>query len=333
MSPVVEMLYLRAGGDGWGPIDELARLAARLMEARLVVVDDRGEVSPLRKAASLLPPRRRPGRHLIVLAASPGLLAYTARFAHWRPGYETVTAWVIDSFWTDRISRFALRRGHFDQFFVTDKSLSEEWTQRTGTPTGWLPWGADVLAIGTVTGTRSIDLQRLGRQPPAWDDDNVTIRDGESLGLVVRGRPPMAATAVDNQAIVRAALMNAKFVLAFDNIINPTAYTHPTRSYVTGRWTGALAAGATVVGTAPHNAADVLWEGATIEISDTDRQRGLAVVADLVADWTPEVSRAHHLRARSRLDWRYRIRDLAASIGVPQSASLTKELAELAVTG
>ena len=38
----IDVLYVRPGGSGWGPVDVLARLAARLLDGRLVEVEDRG---------------------------------------------------------------------------------------------------------------------------------------------------------------------------------------------------------------------------------------------------------------------------------------------------
>ena len=43
-------------------------------------------------------------------------------------------------------------------------------------------------------------------------------------------------------------LAQAKFTLSFSNLVSPDVQTHPKREYITGRWTDALSAGATVVG-------------------------------------------------------------------------------------
>ena len=63
----VDVLYVRPGGSGWGPVDVLARLAARLLEGRLVEVEDRGAASWAQRASVLLPRGRRArGRRLLV---------------------------------------------------------------------------------------------------------------------------------------------------------------------------------------------------------------------------------------------------------------------------
>lgn len=325
----LDVLYLGAGGAGWGPIDELATLTARLLNGRLITLRDRGEVSVARKATSILPRIRGRGRTLLVIAANPAMLAYASRWSHWVPGYERTAAWVIDSFWTERISRFAIGGRHFDDFFITDGDLVDQWHTLTGTPTHWLPWGTDTLAFTNVTADRPVDLLRLGRQPKAWDDDEALVRDAATFGLVAAGRPPMGRTGEENQRIVREALMDAKFVLAFSNLVSPAAYTHPTRDYVTGRWLDALAAGATVVGVAPHNAANLLWSGATIEIDSGDRLAGLRIVSKSAEEWSPAIPVEQRELARECLDWRLRLSDICGILQKPIAHALKQEMALL----
>lgn len=325
-----DLLYLHAKGDGWGPTDVLARLAARLLDANLICVQDRALTSAER-LSSLLPRRRARGRKLVVLAASPGLLGLAARRQHWLPGYDQTAAWVIDSFWTDRMARFAKSGQHFDHFFITDRDLQEQWEQLTHTQTSWLPWGTDTLAVPDATGDRTVDLLRMGRQPEAWQDDVNTIDTGARMGLTVHGRPPMGPTGLANQQIVWQALQQTRFVLAFHNLVSPAAYTHPTRSYITGRWTDALAAGATVVGAAPANAADILWEGATVELPPEDLTNGLAAVRQLTAEWSPDQALFQQHRARTQLDWRHRLVTLNQTMGWTPTAQLTEELTRLRI--
>ena len=307
----VDILYLGARGQGWGPVDELAQLASEVFDARLFSVKDRGEVSTFRKVTAYFPRRRRSARSLLVIAANPALLAYVSDRRYWLTGYEQVAAWVIDSFWTDRVSLFARTGKHFDHLFVTDRDLTEEWSRLTRTPVYWAPWGADTLQIEHAFNHRSIDLLRVGRQPKIWNDDEVTAHTAKFYGIEFHGRPPMARTGDENQKLLRDRLRESKFVLAFHNLISPAPYTHPTRDYLTGRWMDALAAGATVVGAAPVAATYTLWPGATVEIEPNDLDLGMRQVRDLVSVWTPEHAEKQRQQARSVLDWRLRLRDIA----------------------
>ncbi|MET0884877.1 MAG: hypothetical protein ABWX92_00375 [Mycetocola sp.] len=328
----IDLLYLSARGFGWGPIDELVQLMARLLEARVTVIPDRGEVSVWRKSASLLPRRRRRGTALLVIATNPAQLAYAARTHHWWPGYETIGAWVIDSFWTDRISRFARGGHHFDHIFITDESLIDEWSEMTSTRTHWAPWGADTLVFPISGGPRPTDLLRLGRQPEAWDDDSVTMELAGKLGLAMSGSPPSSSEGLRNQELLRTALLRSKCVLAFHNGASPGDYTHPTRTYVTGRWMNALAAGAIVVGATPPAAESQFWPGATQEISPQDRVQGLHTVRDVVASWTPAWALENQVRARATLDWRLRIRGIVQAMGLSEPRLLSEEISQLGQT-
>ncbi|GAA1731728.1 glycosyltransferase family 1 protein [Brachybacterium phenoliresistens] len=325
----LDVLYIRAGGTGWGPVDELAHLTARLLDGTLTTIDDRGEVSMLRKAAASVPSPRRGDRVLLVLAASPAHLAYAARREQWFPGYRTTVAWVIDSFWSDRISRFARRRGHFDHIAITDPDLLEEWSSATGADVHLLPWGADTLAAGAIPPDRPVDLVRIGRQPPAWDDDDRTIAMAREYGLVVEGRPSFHADVRENQSAVRHALKRAKFALAFSNLVSPAPYTHPTREYITGRWTDSLAAGTTVAGVAPSAAATTLWPRATVTLDPSDLRTGLEQLRRQVDDWTPAIAAEQNRAARLRLDWRWRLKVITSLLDVDESPALRAELEQL----
>lgn len=325
----LDILYIRAGGNGWGPIDQLADLTARLLEGNLVTLQDQGEVSIARKLLGQLPRHRSGRRTLLVLASNPAHLAYAARLRHWLPGYRTTAAWVIDSFWSDRISRMARDRGHFDHIFITDRELQDEWASTTGTQIHWAPWGTDTLAIDELPTERPVDLLRIGRQPAAWDDDERTHSAAAELELTFEGRPPLHSDPQVNQAAVRSALGRAKFVLAFSNLASPADYTHPTREYITGRWTDALGAGTAVAGISPASAEYTLWPGATFEIDPSDLSKGLAQIREAVDAWTPRSVTGHRAKARKHLDWRHRLVDIAAALSLENLDQLEAELRQL----
>jgi hypothetical protein len=321
----VRIVYGLAPGGGWHPITWMVRLLAELLEAELVVVPLTRPSNAWRRGADL-GPRRRGRETCLVVAPQPRYLNALLTRDYWIRGYGHVAGWVIDSFWVERIpARRTLRR--FDRLFVTDQEVVEDWRQAAGLPVTWLPWGADVLRLGTGGGDRPVDLQRLGRQPEGWEDDDAVRSACAALGLRYEGRPAMHDDASANQAAVMQSLSRAKFVLAFSNAVSPAPYTHPTREYLTGRWTDALAAGAVVAGIAPRcgAATELLWEGATLELTDTDRAHGLERIAEAVRAWSPAVARENHARALERLDWRRRFAELAAALGVG-SARLEAEL-------
>lgn len=284
--------------------------AARLFGAHLVTTIATRDYSRLVTSLALLSSRRGGGTCLVV-APQPAQLNAILTVPGFLRGFDRVVGWVIDSFWDDRIPRVARHRGAFDHLFVTDGELVDRWTELTGTPTSFLPFGTDALGA-TAPAERPVDLQRIGRQPAAWNDDAELTRRAGERGLTYRGRLPFRDDPRANQAAIWEAQSRAKFTLAFSNLASPEAYTHPTRAYLTARWTDALAYGATVAGIAPECQAtrDLLWEGALLELESLDVDAGLRRLRAAVYAWTPEAAARNHAMALQRLDWRWRFEEV-----------------------
>lgn len=316
-------------GTGWDPVTAMAELLAHSLSAELVRVPHQSTDSRLRRGLGMLP-RRRGANVTLVVAPQPVHLAAMLDAHHWIRGSRVVAGWVIDAFWTDRIPRMARGRGHLDHLFVTDAEVVDPWQQTTGVPTTWLPWGTDALGQGSAQGDRPIDVQRIGRQPSGWDDDDAISTVVGRAGMAFAGRPPFAANATANQASVHAAMARAKYVLAFSNAYSPAAYTHPEREYLTGRWLDILANGATLAGVAPACAAAqrLLWPGAVLDLEPEPSARAIKTLTTAVDAWSPEVAADHHRRALSGLDWRWRFAELTDTLALDAPA-LTREITRL----
>lgn len=196
-----------------------------------------------------------------------------------------------------------------------------------------LPWGADALGIRDAAGDepgRPVDLLRVGRQPPAWEDDEATARAARELGVAFAGRPGFGSSPEDSALLLGRAEEQAKFVLAFSNAVAPAAYTHPRREYLTGRWFDALAHGAGVLGRLPRTelAQRLLWEGACREIAVDSAARGLEQVRAFVASWSPQEAARNRSLACRYLDWRHRFAQLLAAAELT-SPALDRDLARI----
>ena len=77
------------------------------------------------------------------------------------------------------------------------------------------------------------------------------------------------------------------------------------------------------------SARELLWPGATLDLGTVDRAQGTNRVRQAVAEWRPERARLNYLRALERLDWRWRFRQLAATMRAP-APRLDAELGRLA---
>lgn len=324
----MKIIYAAPESRGWDTVTSMVHLAAELLEADLLLLPA-GPVSRVRSLASALP--RRKGREACLLVATrPWKLWTVLQGDHFLSRFSQTVAWIIDSFWDNEIPRVATLK-HFDHLFITDKELVELWQERTGVPTSWLPVGADVVNIGASNGERTVDLQRYGRQPVTWDNDEATRRACDALSMVFRGRPPFeVGEAVSNQAAIARILQQAKFTLAFSPRSSPADYTHPSRDYLTTRWADALACGTVVAGIPPDCAAAdaLLWPEATLNLGTTDRNEGLRMVKERLAAWTPATANLNYLRALERFDWRWRFKEIAQQLS-RRCSTLDAELSGL----
>ncbi|MBI5071123.1 MAG: hypothetical protein HZB56_23135 [Deltaproteobacteria bacterium] len=273
--------------------------------------------------------RRRDAEPCLLLCAGPEDLGSLLLVEGWRH-LGPVVAWVIDSFWTERIPALARYAGLVDRCFVTTAEDAPAWRRALGRPVEWLPWGTDALRLGSARADRSFDVLRTGRQPPEWDLDEATGAACRAAGLRFQGRPAWRDDADESQRWLLEHYGQARFSLAFSNLASPAGYTHPTRDYLTARWTDALAAGATVAGIAPAapSVRELLWPGATLELGTVGRAEGIRLIGEAVRCWRPEQSARNARLARERLDWRWRLEVLAGALGVAAPA-LRAELREL----
>jgi hypothetical protein len=317
---------------GWSPIQYMVSLAARTLEAQVLVLDHRMP-SRITQAMSILNRRDRNNgdESCLMVCTGPGDLLKILRVGEWRSRFKFIAAWIIDSFWTSHISSVVKLAKPFDQLLVTSIEDVALWKSLTGVPTSWLPWGADVLGCGRMTAERAWDITRVGRQPPEWADDLASAKAAASLGIKFRGRPGgQGLTTLENHRFLADAYGDSKYILAFSNSVNPEKYTHPTRQYLTGRWVDSLACGATVAGIRPRSdtAQELLWPGATLEFPSIDRHAGLEILADALGSWHPGIAANHYLMALQKLDWRWRFNMLATLFRISPGA-LANELALL----
>jgi len=316
---------------GWGPVQHMIVLAAKLLEGEVVAAHPSKLPSATRKTLSILHRRSKRGsghESCLMICAGPADLLRVLDIAGWRQRFGFLAAWIIDSFWLDHISIATRWSRPFDHIFVTGLEDVHYWNRVTQTPITWLPWGSDVLRLGCSTPEREWDVLRVGRQPPEWEDDIATSAAAQLRGLRYRGRPSYAGKSpVQNYEFLMPIYGTSKHVWAFSNRVNPERYTHPTREYVTARWVDALACGATVAGIPPRGPGvdQLLWPGALLDLGTIRRDAGLDALALASNAWRPESAVKNNIMALRKLDWRWRLKSIADVFGIsPQP--LTGEL-------
>lgn len=325
-----EILYVSPSADGgWGPVTHLAQMAARVFGAQLTTFHPETEFSRLQRYSALLP-RWSSGSARLSIVSNPGDLVALRSLRVLEPRRRVEAVWIIDSFWSDRIPRFARMRGMFDYVFITDAELVDEYAAALVAPVEWLPWGADCLTAPAETGDREIDVLRVGRQPEAWDDDAVSAEVFDRNGLRFSGRPPFGGDADSSRRMLLERLAAAKMTMAWSNAVSPADYTHPTREYISGRWTDAAACGTQVLGIPPRCAAtEVLGAETLIVPASTAPEDVVEAAAAAAEEWTPELSSRIRAHARAHLDWRRRLAVIADRVSA-DAPRLDAELASLA---
>jgi hypothetical protein len=326
----LHLVYRDPGGVGYHPVLHMVHLAAELFDAQLTIIRQQSPTF-LDKLAGVALPRRREGNEIcLLICASPSDLQALLLVRRWRSAFSKIVAWVFDSFWVNHTPRFLRAQQHLDHIFLTEPEDMEAWSAISRTPVSWLPWGSDVLRLGSANSSREVDILRFGRQPPDWSNDDLMNGVCAAHGLVYRGRPPAHDDPHANQREVSAACAHAKFTLSFSNRVSPSLQTHPIREYITARWTDALANGAAVAGVPPNTEVidKLLWPEALLPLATTNLDSGLNAIGIAVRNWTPRMSAHNHLQALRRLDWRWRFKAIADVLAL-RPEKLIRELAAI----
>ena len=90
----IEVLYVDPGGSGYHPVFYMARLAAELLEAKLVTLRSR-PLSLSEKASALLP-RKRGDLAGILICPAPYDVTAVMLQNDWRKRYGQMAVWVFD---------------------------------------------------------------------------------------------------------------------------------------------------------------------------------------------------------------------------------------------
>lgn len=321
MTHNIDIYVATPGGPGWAPVHTMAELLATYLKGNYEEVDATASLKLTTKLMAALPRVKAGKRMALVIASDPGQLNAIAQAHLALKPYTAIYGWVIDSFWDDRIPRIAKATKTYTSIFVTDPDDKKAWEARGVRNVKVLPWGTDVWSNVDdrllAAEAKTTDLLRVGRQPSAWDDDTHTATRAVEHHLAFRGRPGFGNSVSESVTILNTELSRAKTVLAFSVRASPAGYTHPTKDYITARWLDALAWGAVVAGQRPSSAAteELLWEGATVDLSPTDVDAGLQTLREALPTLTPERARANVLNALEGLDWRHRFKTLLDCMG------------------
>ena len=66
--------------------------------------------------------------------------------------------------------------------------------------------------------------------------------------------------------------------------------------------------------------ADLMWDEALLELPSIGRAEGLEAIAAAAHGWTPRIATINHMNALRRLDWRWRLKELADRLEIAAPA-------------
>lgn len=327
---MVPRLYFRTDLDnGWHTVVKMVDLAARLFGGEFHSLPPyRPSLLDKVKLRALRAPRDSSAVSIFVVR-HPGDIALLAGLPDFFYRRQRRALWIIESHQTTWLPHRRVL-DQFDTVVFTQRYDAPFYERLLGKRALWLGSGSDVLALGSAASDRPIDVQRIGRQPDAWDDDERTRIACEARGLQFCGRPPFIQSPEEQQrTLLTDHYGRAKYCVAHSNLVSPAVNTHPTKEYLTARWTDALAAGSIVAGVPPWSDIDLIdWPGALLPFDRIDLEHNVAALAEAVATWDPVQPLRNHLHALQRLDWRWRFEQLAGHLDL-DPAPLRVELAQL----
>lgn len=314
----MEIFYFDNNSPGWAPITHLVNLCGKLFSANLNIIPSVGvsRYNLAKKWFSL--PKHGVGEHALFFAKSPAELKLFLSMPEFDRPFRSRTVWIIDSFWTEWCPSQTLLN-HFDLVAYTQKYEAGFYETRSNGRSIFLGWGSDVLDLGSSNKMRDIDLLRVGRQPQIWDDDIRSANICAQNNIRFNGRPPYGENPMDQYKNLMSTYARSKLILAHSNLADPHKYTHPTKEYITARWTDSLASGATVAGVPPlldTSITDLFWPNSLVEFKRLDFASNIAQIKEVVNNWTPEVALYNYTQALKKLDWRWRLQLLADRIGI-----------------
>lgn len=298
---------------GWYPVKHMISLMHELFESRIIKLPRHGPNRFLRLLLSFGKTRERneiEGPNLLIIVPTLDSAYKFFSLTQKTNAYNKIGIWIFDSFWTNRIP-FHTSSKYFDQLFVTSGNDVSFYKKKTNINTSFLGWGSDVLRLGGPNGDRNVDVLRVGRQPNRFANDQANKNKFKSLNLTYQGRPDSAISYID---LMNKYYLQAKYILAHSNFADDSEYTHPSKEYITGRWTDALACGCTIIGEQPKSDyayQKYIWPESVLDIDSNDRCTDGSNLIDCIKNWSSKTAEYNYMMALKHLDWRWRFQELS----------------------
>lgn len=290
----------------------------------------RRDLPPLPLKASLEGIRQE--RVLLYFSMTAEFLSLLDTLPNWRKEFAVVAAYVVDPWWPRaRVPQSILRK--LDCLFVPDERIANRYRHKYLARTQAVPLATDVLGMGSASLIRPLDVVAYGRQAPSYLRPIVSRYNSPSSSRFIyhdtlKERYPCSLETdfIGNRRLIWNLLRKSRVSLAFRTGLGGTHQ----EEFIPIRYYEAAAAGAAIVGKHPDTAEmqeQFTWPDALIELPDEPADT--VDFLDALLDDIPRLEAIHrrnHREALARHDWRYRIRDIFASLGLQLPNALDREL-------
>lgn len=268
---------------------------------------------------------------LLVIGLNPNFLQSLLTIEPLLKQFDLRIAYLLDGFRPEWLNATTL--AYLDHLFVISNELATEISQLCPISTTFLPLAANTTKSYGANTCRWIDVIRYGRCNEEVHQ-RLQAHFNQQPSKRIYFHSTFSGTQVENQqehvSLMRKLLGHSKISLCFE-ASNLARFRG--QSPLLYRWFEAWAAGCTVVGKRPfgQQVSELMdWENSTIEIPDNPAD-WIPFFEALLADEATLTLNAkrNYRQSMLRHDWRYRIKDMLTTVGLPIPEALQSSINQL----
>lgn len=245
--------------------------------------------------------------------------------------FDVRIAYLFDLYEPQYIDREVIP--YLDYLFVPIAEIADEINEKLPINTNFLPHAFDVLQFGSNQPNRCIDVMSYGRgnlEVHRCLQENFNQSHTNRAYFHSTFTEPEVTSYKEHRMLLSKLLSRSKISLCFE-----PSQVERFKGYspLLTRWFEGWAAGCTIVGKKPFgkNVADLInWQNSTIELPERSSE-WIPFFEELLSDNEMLVanSERNYRESLLRHDWRYRIRDIFQTVGLPIPEKLDDEIVQL----
>jgi hypothetical protein len=268
---------------------------------------------------------------LLVIGMDCGSLLMMPSLGSLLKKFDVRLAYLFDLYEPQYLERSVIP--DLDYLFIPIAEIVDEVKEKFQITTQFLPHAYNVLNYGSNSQHRCIDVMSYGRRNPELHkclQENFNQPASHRTYCHSTFTAPEVTSYKEHRMLLAKLLSKSKINLCFEPSQVPRFKGY---SPLLTRWFEGWAAGCTIVGKRPFgkNVADLLdWPNSTIELPDNPSE-WLPFFDELLSnnEMLLANSERNYRECLLRHDWRYRIRDMFQTVGLPIPAKLNDEIVQL----